>query len=75
MANRSWSGLAHLERPRVSKESVHVDRHVNSEVHKEAPPPPSPCPQEEWSATSTDSPSHFSREMEVERLREQVAVL
>lgn len=45
------------------------------EVHKESSWPPSPSPQEERSATNTDGPSHSSREREVGRLREQVAVL
>nr|POE67922.1 hypothetical protein CFP56_68752 [Quercus suber] len=75
MANRSRSGPAHLERTSISEEFVHMDRHVRSEVHKEAPRPPSPRPQEKKFATNTDSPSHSSREIEVERLREQVAML
>ena len=48
---------------------------MRSKVHKEAPLPPSPHPEEERFATNIDGPSHSSKEKEVERLREQVVVL
>lgn len=75
MANQPRSGLAHLAQPSISEESVYVDRRVRSEVHKETSWPPSPHPQEERSATNIEGPSYSSREKEVERLREQVALL
>ena len=64
MVHQSRSGLSNLECISVSKESVHVDRRVRLEVHKEAPWPPSPRPQGEQPATNTDDPLHPSRERE-----------
>ena len=75
MANRSWSGLAHLERPSISEEFVHVDRCVRSKVHKEIQQQPSPPPQGEETTTNIEGPSYYNRDGEVERLREKVALL
>nr|POE88554.1 hypothetical protein CFP56_48649 [Quercus suber] len=75
MENRSRSGPAHLKQPSISKESVHVDQHVRSEVHKKAQRQPSPPPQEEGTVTNTKGPSYYNRDGEVERLKEQVALL
>lgn len=75
MVNQSWSGPAHLAQPSISEESIHVNQRVRSEVHKETQQQPSPHLQEERSATNTKGPSYSSREREVERLREQVAML
>ena len=49
MAHWSQSGSAHLERPSISKESVHVDRHMWFEVHRGTQRPPSSPPQREGS--------------------------
>ena len=75
MANRSRSGLAHLERPSISEEFVHVDQRVRSEVHKEIQQQPSPPPQGEETTTNIEGLSYYNRDGEVERLREQVALL
>ena len=75
MANWSRNGLAHLEQPSISEEFVHVDRRVRSEVHKEIQQQPSPPPQGEETATNIEGPSYYNRDGEVERLKEQVALL
>ena len=54
MANRTQSGPAHLDRPNMSEESVHVDRRVRSEVHRETQRQPSPPPQGEGPATNME---------------------
>ena len=72
MANRTRSGPAHLD---MSKESVHANRRVRYEVHKETQQQLSPPPQRERSATNMEGPSYANRDMEVERLRKQVALL
>ena len=45
------------------------------EVHKETPLQPSPPPQGEGLAINMEGPSYASKDVEVERLREQVALL
>lgn len=75
MVNRSRSGPAHLARPSISKESIHVNQRVRSKVHKETQLQPSPLLQEERLAINTEGSSYSSREREVERLRQQVAML
>ena len=75
MANRSWSGLAHLERPSISEEFVYVDRRVRFEVHKEIQRQPSPPLQGKETATNIEGSSYYNRDGEVERLREKVALL
>ena len=45
------------------------------EVHKETPLQPSPPPQGEGLATNMEGPSYASKDGEVARLREQVALL
>ena len=75
MANRSQSDLAHLERPSISEESVHVDRRMRSEVHVKTQRQPSPPPQHEGLATNMEDLSYANRDMEVEMLREHVALL
>ena len=59
----------------MSEESVHADRHVRSEVHKETQQQPNPPPQGEGSATNMEGSSYANRDVEVERLRKQVALL
>ena len=54
MANRTQSSPAHLEQPSMSEESVHVDQHVRSEVHRETQRQPSPPPQGEGPATNME---------------------
>ena len=75
MANRSWSGLAHLERPSISEEFVYEDRRVRFEVHKEIQRQPSPPLQGEETTTNIEGPSYYNWDGEVERLREKVALL
>ena len=75
MANQSRSGPTHLEQPRISEESVHVDRHVISKAHKENQRQPSAPPQVEGTATNTEGLSYYNRDGKVERLREQVTLL
>ena len=75
MANRSRSGPAHLERPSILEEFVHVDQCVRSEVHKETQRQPSPPLQCEGSTTNMEGASYANRDVEVERLREQVTLL
>ena len=74
MANRSRNDAAHLKHPSILEESVHVDQRVRSKVHKETQQQPNPPPQGEGSATNTESPSYSNRNVEVERLGEQVAL-
>ena len=75
MANRSHTGPIHLERPNVSEVSVHVDQRVRPDVHVETERPPSPSPQHEGSATNIKELSYANRDIKVEKLREQVALL
>ena len=75
MAHWSQSGSAHLERPSISEESVHVDRHMRFEVHRGTQRPPSSPPQREGSTTNMEGLSYANRGVELERLREQVALL
>ena len=75
MANRSRSGPAHLERPSILEEFVHVDQHMRSEVHKETQRQPSAPLQCEGLTTNMEGVSYANRDVEVERLREQVTLL
>ena len=59
----------------MSEESIHADRRVRSEVHKEIQRQPSPSPQREGLATNMEGPSYANRDMKVERLRKQVTLL
>ena len=52
-----------------------MDQRVRSEVHKENQQQPSPPPQGERTATNIEGLSYYDRDGEVERLREQVALL
>ena len=75
MENRSRSGPAHLEWPSILEESFHMDRCMRYEVHKKTQRQPSPPPQGEGLATNTEGPSYANRDVEVESMREQVALL
>nr|POF02063.1 hypothetical protein CFP56_18186 [Quercus suber] len=52
-----------------------MDRHVRSEVHVETQQPPSPPPKREGSATNMEGLSYANRDIKVEKLKEQVALL
>lgn len=74
MANQSQSGLTHFSRPSIFEESVHEDRHLQSEVHKENQGQLSQTNnwksashlQEERSATNIARPSHSNRDREMD---------
>ena len=80
MANRSRSAPAHLFRLSISKESVHEDRHLQFEVHKENQGQPlqtynrrfASHLQKKRSATNTTGPSQSNMDREMGMLREQV---
>ena len=57
------------------EESIHTDRRVRFEVHRETQQQPSPPPQGKGSATNMEGPSYANRNIKVERLRKQVALL
>ncbi|KAF3944825.1 hypothetical protein CMV_028740 [Castanea mollissima] len=75
MASRSQSGPTNLSLPSISEESIHVDRCLQSEVHKKTQRQHKPYLQEKRSATNTEGPSYSSKDREVERLKEQVVML